>query len=382
MRPADASGDAPRAVVVLAVRGQDPFLSRCIEGLLNQNYPDYLLRIVIDSEQDPSVPIIDKAVSLYSTERVQVEYLYAVRETCGAKNSALLQVVESLEPEDSAIVVVDSDVVTYPDWLGDLMQPLNDPRVGVSTGIRWFTPETSELGTLVRYVWNVGSVPEMAAFRVPFGGSCAYRRDVLEGGLAERWSQCLFDDCVVPSVLGPMGLEMRVAPRVIMGNRESISFTRSFEYLRRQMLNALCYAPAGPWILAGSLLMTLLVSIGTGLLIVGISQSDQLATAVAAMGLSTYALGMAGCAVALESKLRPVLRQRGQSIPPIQWKALFVGGLAMFMYTFATIGACFLQRVAWRGLEYQRVGRDQFRMLAHRPFETSARRSQPEHASV
>lgn len=368
--------------MVLAVRGQDPFLKRCIEGLLNQNYPNYLLRIVIDSEQDPSAPVIDQAVSLYSTDRVQVEYLYSARETCGAKNSALLQVVESLEPDDSAIVVVDSDVVTYPDWLGDLMEPLSDPRVGVSTGIRWFTPETSEIGTLVRYVWNVGSVPEMVAFRVPFGGSCAYRRDVLEGGLADRWSECLFDDCVVPSVLGPLGLEMRVAPRAIMGNRESISLARTFEYLRRQMLNALCYAPASRWILAGSLLMTLLVIGGSGLFITAISHSDHMAAAVSAAGLGAYVTGLTGCAIALESRLRPVLRDGGQPLPPLPWKAVCVGGLAMLMYTFATIAACFLHRVTWRGLLYRRISRDQFRLEAHRPFVAGGVHSQPEHASV
>ena len=373
--------DSPRAVVVLPVRGQDPFLARCIEGLLNQNYPDYILRIVIDSELDPSVPVIEQAVSLYSTERVQVEYLYDALPTCGAKNSALLQVVESLESEDAAIVVVDSDVIAYPGWLGDLMRPLSDPKVGVSTGMRWYTPETSELGTLVRYVWNVGSVPEMVAFQVPFGGSCAYRRDVLEGGLAERWSTCLFDDCVVPSVLNPMGLKLQVVPRAILANRESISLDRCFEFLRRQMLNATCYAPAGHWVLAGSLMMAASVFGGFCLLIAALCLSEQIALTIVAVGLSVYIAGMAACAVALETKLRPILRQSGQTVPPLPMKAFFVGGLTVLMYTSATIAACFLQRVSWRGLNYRRVGRDEFRMEAHQPF-AAATRVRAEHASV
>jgi hypothetical protein len=380
--PATLALDAPRAVVVLAVRGQDPFLARCIESLLNQNYPNYILRIVIDSESDPSVPVIEGAVSMYSTERVRVEYLYDVRETCGAKNSALLQVVESLEPADSAIVVVDSDVVAYADWLGDLMQPLLDPKVGVSTGMRWYTPASSELGTLVRYVWNIGSVPEMVAFQVPFGGSCAYRRDVLEGGLAERWSQCLFDDCVVPSVLKPLGLELRVVPRAIMANCESISLGRCFEFLRRQMLNAMCYAPAGHWVLAGSLMMAASMFGGFGLLFAAISQSDQTALTIVATGLALYVVGMAGCAVILEMKLRPILRQSGQIVPSLPLKVFFVGGLTVVMYTSATIGACFLRRVSWRGLAYRRVGYDQFRMEEHRPYKSSTTFAQAEHASV
>jgi len=81
---------SPRAVIILPVRGEDPFLARCIESLLDQNYPDYVLRIVIDSESDPSLPVIEKAVAMYSTDKVQVEYLHDIRETCGAKNSSLL----------------------------------------------------------------------------------------------------------------------------------------------------------------------------------------------------------------------------------------------------------------------------------------------------
>ena len=39
---------APRAVVMLCLRGTDPFLRKCLFGLLNQDYPAYQVRIVID----------------------------------------------------------------------------------------------------------------------------------------------------------------------------------------------------------------------------------------------------------------------------------------------------------------------------------------------
>jgi cellulose synthase/poly-beta-1,6-N-acetylglucosamine synthase-like glycosyltransferase len=378
--PRVSATDVPRAVVVLPVRGKDPFLARCIETLLDQNYPNYILRIIIDSELDPSVSVIEQVVNLYSNDRVEVEYLSTALETCGAKNSALIQIVESLEPEDSAIVVVDSDAIAYPGWLGDLMQPLQDPKVGVATGMRWYTPETSELGTLVRYIWNVGSIPEMFAFQVPFGGSVAYRRDVLEGGLALRWSQCLFDDCVVPSVLKPLGLELQVVPRAIMANRESISLGRCFEFLRRQMLNATCYSPARRWILINGLAMAFSVFGAVGILATAVLHRDAEAIATAAFGILGFAAGMAGCMIALETRLRPILRESGQFVPPLPLKAGLVGGLTVLMYTAATVCAFFVRRVSWRGLNYDRVGSDQFRLQEHRPF--SASRVHAEHASI
>ncbi|MDA1017557.1 MAG: glycosyltransferase [Planctomycetota bacterium] len=372
---------APRAVVVLPVRGMDPFLTRCIESLLDQNYSNYILRIIVDSKSDPSVPVIEQAINLYSSDRVEVEYLHSALETCGAKNSALIQIVESLEPEDSAIVVVDSDVIAYPDWLGDLMRPLLDPKVGVATGMCWYTPETSELGTLVRYMWNVGSVPEMFAFQVPFGGSVAYRRDVLEGGLAKRWSECLFDDCVVPSILKPLGLELKVVPRAIMANRESISLGNCFKFLRRQMLNATCYNPARTWILINGVAMAFSVFGAVGILATAVLHRDVTAIATAAFGILGFAAGMAGCLISLEMRLRPILRGSGQFVPPLPMKTGLVGGLTVSMYTAATICAYFVRRVSWRGLNYSRVGFDQFHLEEHCPF-SAERVHAVEHASV
>ena len=279
-------------------------------------------------------------------------------------------------------MVIDSDVVPYPDWLSDLIQPLRDPNVGVSTGVRWFTSQSTEVGTLVRYLWNVGSVPEMSAFQSPFGGSCAYRRDVLERGLAERWSQCLFDDCVVPAVLKQLGLEVRIAPRVILANCESITLGRCFEYLRRQMLNALCYNPWSHWILAGCFCITASVFGAVGVIAAAVLVSDMAAGAIAACGLAGFVAGMSGCLIALEMKLRPILRQSGQDVPALSMRICFVGGMAVSMYAIATICACFARRVSWRGLDYKRVGFDRFILEDHRPFSVEPIHPLKERASV
>lgn len=380
--PLTASATFPRAVVVLPVRGQDPYLARCISSILDQDYPNFTLRIIVDSESDPSVSIVDHAVSLHSIEQVQVEYLSNARKTCGAKNSALIQVTESLAPEDSAVVVVDSDVIAYPGWLSDLMQPLSHPEVGVSTGVRWFTPQSREFGTLVRYLWNVGAVPEMLAYQTPFGGSVAYRRDLLDQGLAERWSECLFDDCVVSEVLQSLGLELRIAPRAILANRESISLGRCFGYLRRQMLNALSYNPARFWIFASSVTMAVSLFGALGVLIAALAGGEFIAAAVAASGLVAFNAGMAGCLIALERKLRPIIRERGHGVPPLPVKTILAGGLTVLMYAAATVCASLAQRVSWRGLNYRRVGHDRFLLEEHRSFSAERVHARPEHASV
>lgn len=371
-----------RAVVILPVRGKDPFLVRCIESLAHQTGVNYLVRVVIDHETDPATSVIREALERVDSSRVQMEFLTKVRTTCGAKNSALLQVVESLEPEDYAIVVVDSDVVADSTWLSQLLRPFSDHRIGVTTSMRWFTPRTQEPGTLVRYLWNAASVPEMVAFQVPFGGSMAIRREVLEqGGLAELWAHSLFDDCIVPQALKRIDLRYHVVPGATTANEESISLGRCFVFLRRQMLNALCYNPSSHWILASCVAMAVAFAGAIVTAVVAILSRNDPALLISAGGLGVFGLGMGGCLWGLEVCLRRILRDLGHDVPPWRANALLCGGLTVFVYVAATLSACRLQRVSWRGLHYTRQGRTEFRLERHEPFAPETR-TQAEHASV
>ncbi|MGL5077359.1 MAG: glycosyltransferase family 2 protein, partial [Waterburya sp.] len=44
----------PKVAIALCLRGADPFLSQCLQALFKQNYPNYELRIIVDSIQDPA----------------------------------------------------------------------------------------------------------------------------------------------------------------------------------------------------------------------------------------------------------------------------------------------------------------------------------------
>jgi cellulose synthase/poly-beta-1,6-N-acetylglucosamine synthase-like glycosyltransferase len=43
----------PKTAVILSLRGPDPFVRRCLDGLLTQDYPGYTVFIVIDHAEDP-----------------------------------------------------------------------------------------------------------------------------------------------------------------------------------------------------------------------------------------------------------------------------------------------------------------------------------------
>ncbi len=55
-----STGYQPKAAVVLAVRGSDPFLVANMQALLDQDYPDFKLFIIVDSEQDAAGPMCER----------------------------------------------------------------------------------------------------------------------------------------------------------------------------------------------------------------------------------------------------------------------------------------------------------------------------------
>src|SRR4051794_8202980 len=61
--PPPAGPDAPRVAVLLPLRGADPFLTTCLAGLLDQDYPRYCVRIVVDSADDPAWAMVRSAVA-------------------------------------------------------------------------------------------------------------------------------------------------------------------------------------------------------------------------------------------------------------------------------------------------------------------------------
>jgi len=60
--PADASCQAP-ARVILCLRGSDPFLGDTIRAAVAQDHPNYELRVVVDSRDDPAWAEVEAALA-------------------------------------------------------------------------------------------------------------------------------------------------------------------------------------------------------------------------------------------------------------------------------------------------------------------------------
>jgi cellulose synthase/poly-beta-1,6-N-acetylglucosamine synthase-like glycosyltransferase len=150
---------SPKAVVLLSLRGADPFLGDCIRGLLNQTYTNFDARIIVDSREDQAWNVVQDLLREYDTDSsVSIEVIEKRHGTCTLKLSALIQAIESLDDSYDVVAFLDADVCPHPEWLADLVAPFADPVVGATTGLRYYQAAYSNAGTLVRYLWNLAAL--------------------------------------------------------------------------------------------------------------------------------------------------------------------------------------------------------------------------------
>jgi glycosyltransferase involved in cell wall biosynthesis len=235
---------APRAAVLLPVRGMDPGFDENVRALLSQEYPGYRLVVVSDSADDPAALRVREVAR--ERPRVPVEFLVADPSGMGGKVNALRTALADRAPEDEVVVFADADIRAGPDWLRQLVQPLADVTVGASTGFRWYVPPRPAFWSLVRSEWNAVSANVLFDGRrnYTWGGSSAIRAEHLARlRLPERWREVLSDDLIVTEAVREAGLRIAYAPAALVATVEDADRRTCVDWCLRQMMMATLYLP-------------------------------------------------------------------------------------------------------------------------------------------
>lgn len=366
----------PKAAVVLSLRGADPFLADCVRALLNQNYPQYYVQIVVDSQEDPAWEIVNEVIQRSSATHVKVSLLMVRHETCSLKGSALVQAISELDNSYEAVALVDADVVVHPDWLRELVAPLADEQIGSTTGNRWYMPQTSQWGSLVRYIWNSPAVVFMYIHQCPWGGSMALKLSVLrQARLLETWTQGVSVDAPIRKALQEMGLKVKFVPTVMMSNREGCDFSRCLRFITRQLLVIRLYSPKWMLIVMQVSITTLAFGLAIALLLIALVSGNFSATAWLAGGLASYVLAMAMLLVLLEQSVEKVVQARGEPTTRfsilLMVKILLALPLTQLVYAVTMVSAILARSIEWRGITYQIKGPWNIQLIEYRPYRLS-----------
>ncbi|MHB1708420.1 MAG: glycosyltransferase family 2 protein [Thermoplasmataceae archaeon] len=175
-RTTSVLGDfTPKTLVIVPCRGNDFSLKENLLSLKHQDYGNYEIVAVVDSNNDPAVPVL---------KEVGINTIISGFECngCSGKVKAIATALTTFDSFD-VYVIADSDILAGKNWLKDLVSPLGDDNYGLSTTFPYFRP-VGGFWSRVKLVWGfVGlGMMESEVTRFGWGGSLAFRKDLVAGG--------------------------------------------------------------------------------------------------------------------------------------------------------------------------------------------------------
>jgi cellulose synthase/poly-beta-1,6-N-acetylglucosamine synthase-like glycosyltransferase len=375
------SAAAPPAYVILCLRGGDPFLSKCIQGLLSQDYPGYRVRFMVDSSADPSLVAVREAVAQHSFTRYEILTLHNPLPTCSLKCSGLAQAVEDLVGNEELIAaggfvaLLDADTIPHPTWLRELATGLQDANVGAVTGNRWYMPDRPSLGAMTRHIWNAAAIVQMYFYKIAWGGTLAIKLDsIRRADLLRWWTLALCEDTMTQKKLATIGQRLQFIPSLMMVNREDVSLMRLVPWIRRQLLTTRLYHPYWHLVLFHGISSAAQLLWGWGMGLYFLVQGNWSIAAACVATMVVYQLALNALLPWISAPVEAIVAARSE---PVDWRkrlTMFTMTWAVLVtqwaYTWALVTCIFTRSAQWRGIEYRVDGPWQIHMLGYQPFQS------------
>lgn len=356
--PGISQGEFPPMLAVLCLRGMDPFLRDCLQRLLRIDYPRLSIRIVVDSEDDPALPVVQQIVADASLPNVTLMVLPKRLPHCSGKVSGLLFATESL-PDDCEIVAwIDGDSLLHRTALKELAGGLRDPQIGAVSGNRWYLPSDASLSGITRMFWNAFAVPAMNMVGILWGGCMATRAvDFRNPQLRNLLAHSFIEDSTIGSFVRSTGRRTKFVSSAMLLNQESISLRDYYRFATRQLFTVRIDNTRWRWLALHMLtlnftILLMLIPICMPSLAwwKEITLAYMLLMAVALMAVPLGHL-----------HVKRVLQRRGEIVPRIrvaQWLLFPVATLMPNQLNLlSTLNTFFIRTLTWRGITY-RFGQD------------------------
>jgi hypothetical protein len=345
----------PRTMIVAPCKGVHCGLEENVRALFALDYPNYEIVFTIAQSEDPSRPIIERLLNEYPAVRARI--VVAGRSgRRGEKVNNLLAALQCASPETEAHVFVDLDARVAPDWLESLVAPLVDPRVGASTGYRWYVPDRGSFWSALLSAWN-GSVATTLGDHgrnFAWGGSTAILRETFDRiGVRERWEGVVSDDYALTSAVEDAGLRVRFEPKCLVpSSEEDVTLRSLIEFTTRQVIITRVYRPAVWWTgLISHLLFNAGFFGGMAFVVIRASSGGVVVSPIVALAV-IYALGSIKGWLRIESAAE-ALSDKGPAIRRLWWMFCVLWPLVSMLFLYNFVRSAMTRRISWRGVSYE-----------------------------
>lgn len=229
----------PKAAILAPIKGVDQDLRSHIQCWLSQDYPDFTVFCIVESEDDPAFSILKSVPEL--------RLLVAGKSSdCGQKIHNLQFAISRLSHDYELLAFVDSDGMVRTDWLNALSAKVLEHPEDAATGYRWFDPKKNFSSSL-RSAWNASvlTLYEKSGKRnFAWGGSMAIlRRAFEEADVSAYWRGSLSDDYALTNALRAAGRRVHFVPRAMALSSDEITLRGFLSWATRQLLITKLYFP-------------------------------------------------------------------------------------------------------------------------------------------
>ncbi len=335
-----------RVVVFCPCKGLDPEFEKNARSLLEQDYPNFAVKFVVESEDDI-------AYSVLRQMGVNDVLIAGKALDCGQKVHNLFYAVDHAGDDAAIYAFCDSDA-RYPNhWLSHLVAAVDAGR-GVATGYRWYTAVKADLPTLLRSAWNASAVGMLSDHKRNFawGGSMAMRRETFDRiGVREAWKGALSDDYAVTRASARNGLPIIFTPACLVPSHGACTWPELLEFTTRQILITRIYHPLLWRVAFGSQLIFNIAF--WGLILTG-------GAAPAALAFTIFLLAAVKAWVRL-SAVSSVLSD--PSLLKFRWFYILCPPIVALLFLYNMIRSAFGDEIVWRQIRYKLVSPNETRVL-------------------
>lgn len=369
----------PKAVIIVPCRGLDEDFDENIRALFVQDYRDYEIIFVTESESDPAHAQLSKLIKQFRRSAWMV--VAGEAKGCGQKVHNLCAAIDMLNVIDrraEILVFADSDARPSRQWLAELVAPLSDKKIGATTGFRWHLPVQTprwlggSFSSILISAWNASAVSllgEHSSFA--WGGSMAIRRENFDKlGIKLRWQGSVSDDYMLTTAIHEARQRIKFIPQCLVPSYIDATFKELLEFTVRQIRITRVYSPR-VWKLAGVSHSLYNFTFWGGILwLLAESVHGAINQTLALLLLGIFTLGAitgwvrAGVAAQL-------LRADRERVQKYWWAYALMGPIVSLVYLYDIIASLRTRRIVWRGIGYDLISPNET-VIWQRPAQRSS----------
>lgn len=346
--------DNPDVVVIIPCKGIDPRFEDNIIGYLAQAYKRYQIIFVTEAISDPAHAALKRILNESSREA----WLITAGEAEGKGQKvhnlcAALDLLDETDRHTDVLVFADADALPSPTWLSDLVGPLRDPRIGATTGFRWYLAGGHSLASRLLSVWNSSALSLLGERSIfAWGGATGIRRSLFEDlKIRELWEQgAVSDDYVLSRAIHAAGMRIKFVPQCLAASESHGGWRELFEFTTRQITITKVYAPR-VWALtlATNLYYSLTFFGGIAAWLAGWIHSLSIPAMLVAGYLCGSVTGWLRSTVASEL----LAEEARGSVRRNRWAFLFFHPVVNLLYLWNLLVSALTSRIVWRGIGYE-----------------------------